>query len=522
MGNKKSSGRPKGSKNKTTLKIEELQHKVNELEQVKNSYDEVLESFTEHFIMSLYESDIIKTVDNATLQTWFSNPDEHINNITTLLTYYYIIDGNIFQLFDLIFSLPSLNYKITTLEKNDKSQEDLKIIKLYLEKIIRHKELTRDLAIQLASKGTLIGTWLGSSKEPYFYTFDNLQYIYPYGRHQGKMIGIIDLKWLDEKEEKERQQILNNLSPLITIQKYERYVNESNMEKKEELRYITLPVEKSLVERIHTLSRNQRLGIPFGTQSLFNIQHKQKLKDLEIAIANKIIKALAVLKFQGKDDNGYKVTSADKKKVFSGVKKALEKNTQNQGITVIAIPDFSDIEFPSPVEKGDELLKPDKYDSINNDITISTGVSPVLSNGTGGNYSSAYLNLEILYKKIDVILEKISLIYNQVINIVLGDKRGNNYIFEYTSSEPLKKDKKIESLFKLMSEGYAIKPYLEEIGEDFEEFIRQSLYEIEELKLRERIIPPKTSHTLSDDSGRPAGDNKEDNDNGNQEKSPSD
>lgn len=521
MEEKKSLGRPKGSKNKTTIMIEDLQRKVRELEEVKNSYDEVLDAFTEHFVMYLYESDIVKTVDNATLQTWFSNPDEYMSNIINLMTYYYIVDGNIFQLFDLIYSLPPLNYKITVLEKDEKTKDDLKTIKLYLEKKIRHKELTRDLMVQLASRGTLIGVWLGSKKDPYFYTFDNLDYVYPYGRYLGKMTAVVDLEWLVEKDEEERMHILENLNPIITQKTYDKYVNETNPDKKKELQYITLPVDTTLVERMHTLSRNQRLGIPFGTQSMFDIQHKQKLKDLEVAVANKIIKALAVLKFQGKDENGIKVSLADKRKVFAGVRNALEKNNKDNGITVVAIPDFSSIDFPTPIENGDEILKPEKYESINHDITMSTGVSPVLSNGTGGNYSSAYLNLEILYKKIDIILEKISLIYNQLINIVLG-KRGNNYIFEYVPSDPLKKEKRIESLFKLHSEGYAVKPLVEELGLDFEEYIEQSLYEIETLGLRELIIPPKTSHTLSNDAGRPAGDNKEDNDDGNQKQSPSD
>lgn len=516
--------RPQGSKNKSTIEIEQLQQRINELEkQYQNSYDQVIDAFTEHFVMDLYNKDIIKRISTETLQTWFANPDENMDKINSLLTYYYIVDGNIFQLFDLIFTLPELDYRITALDKDENSQEDLRIIKYFLEKKIRHKELTRDLLVQLASKGTLLGTWLGNKKDPYFYTFDNLKYAYPYGRYRGKMVGVIDLEWLKDKSNEEREQIFRNLSPLITKRKYENYENETNPDKKKELRYITLPIDKSLVERVHTLSRNQRLGIPFGTQSLFDIQHKQKLKDLETSIANKIIRAMAVLKFKGKDDNDIKVSPSDKKKVFAGVKKALEKNNKDDGITVIALPDFSSIDFPTPVEKGDKLLDPDKYESINSDLNTSTGVSPVLTSGTGGSFSSASLNLSILYKKIGVLLEKIEVIYNQLIDIVLGETRGQNYIFQYNTDEPLKKEKKVEALYKLQSEGYAIKPLIDLLGLDYEDYIKQSLYEIEELKLRDKIIPPKTSHTLSgDDAGRPSGSEKQKNDDGNNNPSPSD
>lgn len=508
--------RPKGSKNKKNITIEKeidvLQQRIHEIEKVSNSYDEVINSFTEHFVMDLYNKDIIKTIDNTTLQKWFSNPDEHMDKITSLLTYYYIVDGNIFQLYDLIFTLPTLEYSITVLNKDEQSKEDLKIIKYFIEKKIRHKELTRDLAIQLASKGTLLGTWLGSEKNPYFYTFDDLEYIYPYGRLNGNMIGVIDLKWLDNKSDKEKDLIYKNLNPLITKQKYNDYQKDVN---NDELRYITLPTEKSLVERMHTLSRNQRLGVPFGTQALFDMQHKKTLKNLEIAVSNKIIRAIAVLKFRGRDECDVKVSPENKKKVFNAVKKALEKNNKDDGITCIAIPDFASFDFPE-LKNGEKSLAPEKYESINGDITTATGVSSVLSNGTNGNYASASLNLSILYKKIGIILEKIDIVYNQLINIILG-KRGENYIFSYKTSEPLKPKDKIDLLMRLHNmEGFSLKHVIDNIdGVDWQEYIEQSIYEQEELKLQERIKPYSSAFTSTDNGGRPSGENKEDNDNGN-------
>lgn len=517
--------RPKGSKNKSNIEtqneIERLQKRINEIEEYSNSYSDTLNTFVEGFVMELYNQDVIKKISTSTLQNWFSNPDQYMQQITNLLTYYYIVDGNIFQLYDLIFTLPQLDYSVTVLEKDEQSQKDLQVIKYFLEKKIRHKELTRDLAVQLASKGTILGTWLGSSKDPYFYTFDNLEYIYPYGRYKGKMVGVVDLRWLDDKSEKERQVIYGNLSPMITERKYKRYKEESDSEKKEELRYVTLPVEKSLVERIHTLSRNQRLGIPFGTQALFDMQHKQVLKNLEVAIANKIIRAIAVLKMRGKDDNDVKVSADDKKKVFAGVKKALEKNSKDDGITCIAIPDFASFEF-SKIEGGDKILNPDKYDSVNNDISASTGVSPVLSNGTGSNYSAASLNLSIMYKKIGILLEKIELIYNQLINIILGE-RGENYIFSYSKTEPLQPKDKLDALFKLQSQGFSTKAVLDSLGIESDEYFKQSIFEIENLKLREKIVPPLSTYTITEnEGGRPSGDGKTENDDGNMQKSPSD
>ena len=87
----------------------------------------------------------------------------------------------------------------------------------------------------------------------------------------------------------------------------------------------------------------------------------------------------------------------------------------------------------------DDILSPDKYESVNNDITSGTSISSVLTNGTGGNYASANLNLEMLYRKIDAMLEQIEEIYNQLITIVLGKSKGKKYRFEYIKGVPLSK-----------------------------------------------------------------------------------
>lgn len=388
-------------------------------------------------------------------------------------------------------------------EKDKHYKEDMLKIKYCLERELKHKNLTRDLIVQLAHEGTLLGTWLKNGNKNYFYVFDNLQYIYPYGRSKGEMVGVIDLEWLDDKSEDEKDAIFNNLSPLITKRKYLRYKNETSNKNN---KYIFLPPDKSLVARIHTLSRNQRLGVPFGTQAIFDIQHKQKLKDLEKAIANKIIKAIAVLKFKGKDDNDIKVKKGEKQKVYKGVRKALEKNSNDKdGITCIAIPDFASFDFPE-MKNGDKALDPKKYESIDGDITNATTVSNVLTNGTKGNYASANLNLNVLYSKIAILLEQIEEIYNQLIILLLGE-RGKNYTFEYIKEPPLSREKKLDVLKNLQTQGYATKYLLDMIGVNSDEYYSESIYEIEELKLRDKIVPPMSSYTMSgkdnNETGRP-------------------
>ena len=195
------------------------------------------------------------------------------------------------------------------------------------------------------------------------------------------MVGVFDLEYIDTLKEEQKEVLFNTLNPLITKKIYEKWKNCSDSKKKKELQLVVLPPEKSLVARIKVLGRNQRLGLPSGTSAIVDLQHKQKMKELERAIADKIIRALAIVKMRGKDDNGNEVKSLTRKKVFREVKNVLEKsNNSKTGITVVGLPDFATFEYPE-VKGGDDLLDPKKYDSINNDITTSIGISPVLLNG---------------------------------------------------------------------------------------------------------------------------------------------
>lgn len=490
--------------------IKRLQDQIYEYEKKYNTYDEVFNTFVEGWVLELTSS--IKTIEIKTLQKWFSNPDDNIENISNLLSYYYIINGDIFQLYDLIFSLPKLNYKITAFDRDGSYAKDMVKIRQFLERKINYKKLTRELLIQLTHEGTLIGTWLGGKNDPYFYTFSNLKYIFPYGMNKGKMRAVFDLKYLDEMKVTERQALYENLKPLITEKKYEKYKNTTDNDKKKELRYEVLPGDKTLVARTHVLYQNQRYGMPHGTQAMFDILHKQKMKELEQSIADKVIRAMAVLKFKGKDENDQRVQETDKSKVFNAVKRALEKSSKTSGgtVSVIAIPDFAELEFAD--FKGiDDALAPEKYNSANNDISSALGQSKVLTNGTTGNFASAKLNLEVIYSKIGVLLEEIEEVFNQLITIVLGEKKGLNYKFEFDKEIPLSKKEKVDSLFKLQAQGYSVKKITDELGIDFDEYISQSKYEIEVLKLREVIIPAQSTFTLTGkgESGSPTTDDAE-------------
>lgn len=438
----------------------------------------------------MFNEGTIKTIDNKTLQKWLASPDTYNKEITDILNYYYITDGAIFQLYDMMSNLSELNYSIKSFSIGKSQDKNIKKIDKIMEKKIKYKILTRDILTQLHSKGTLICTWLGTKEKPYLFIFDDLDYVFPAYRREGEMVANIDLSWFDEMQEDEREIYFSNLSSMKIREKYDAYKKDRQNNK-----HLELPIDKTIVLRTHTTNRNQRLGIPHGTQTLFDLQHKKKMKDLEVTIANKVMRAIALLKFKGKDDNDTRVVPKSKALVLKEVKRVLQLNQTDGGIACIGIPDFASFEFPE-IKNSDKMLDSEKYKTVNRDISNGIGISTTLTTGLEGNFASAKLNLEMIYKKIGSSLEQIEEVYNKLIEWTLNG--NDDYFLEFDKEMPLTKKEKIETLFKLHQEGFAIKPVVDLIdGVDYNDYIAQSIYEIEKLKLREKIIPPSLSYTSS-------------------------
>lgn len=454
-----------------------------------------INSIMSHFQSKYFNDGIIKDIDMETAQNLLANPDDSKNTLEKLAMYYYISNGDIFQLFDLTRILPTMNYNIRTLKRDSKTDKNMLICKTVL-KNINHKELSRDILSQLITSGTLTGIWLGDKKESYLMIFDDLEFFFPAYRRNGKWVVWCDLAYFDKLDEFDRSNQLENLSPYVTLDDYTNYKNKNN-----EYRFVELPLERTVCLRTHTLKRNQAFGIPWISQGLYDLLHKKKLRDLEKSVANKIINAIAVLTIGNEENPNLKMNKNVKKKIYGNTKLALEKNTDS-GIAMIGIPEFAKLEFPT---MKSDALEPNKFESINNDITNTLGYSRVLTNGTGGNFASAKLNLDIIFRRISELLELVeSEVYGKLFNIILPKSTSDNYYIEYDKSYPLTNKEKVDIYMKLHSMGYTVKSVIENIGDDYEEFIEDTLYEIDKKKLREKVIPPLTSYTITgEDNGRP-------------------
>lgn len=445
------------------------------------------------FCTDAYSSGTIKDVSEEQLQKYMANPERFNEQLRKYSMYKYITDGDIHKLVEYIRILPNLDYKIKTLGTRAKTNK-YELVCRKMMRSVEHKQLTRDVLTQLALTGTIVGVIMGepnSTTQPlHCHIFDDLEYFFPGRRKNGRWTVWVDMSYFDQVLDLEdKLDLIESLSPFITIDDYKNY-----KENGEKFRYIELPQERSICIRANTIKRNARLGIPMVTHAVFGVKHKERLRDLEKNIAGKVIRAVNVLTIGIKDSE----TSTYKKlgeplarSVFENVKKGL--TDESNDTPVVGLPEWASLDFKDANTDG---LESDKMENITEDISNSIGLP------RESTYATMKLYIDIMYDRIGELLENIeNEVYNKLIALSLPKSIGSDYYMEYEKEYPLSQGEKIAVLEKLVSMGYAITPLLEMIGLNPTEYINQSMYEIEELKLREKIVPPLTSYTMTEGAG---------------------
>lgn len=458
------------------------------------------------FTSEMFTDGVINEVSMETLKKWLASPQKYKKELEKYAIYQYVSNGDIFQLFDLMRILPKLNYSIKTLKLNNRNDTHTLTCRRAM-KEINHKELTRDILSQTISAGTLCGVWVGSSKKnkrtqetPYPILFNDLEHFFPARRKRGKWTIWCDLEYFNDIEEDAyKQDLLEELNPYITEKILNEYFDDNNK------RFVEFPVERSICIRTHVLRRNQRFGLPWNTPAIKDIKHQEKLKNLEKVAANKVMNAVTVLTIGSEKDPqnyGWKaIGKVTRNSIAKNVKKGLNTNEEGE-VSVVGLPEFCKLEQKAPQTN---VLNPEKFNAINSDIGNDTGIARTLTNGQGGNYASANLNLEIIYNRISELLEMIEIeVYNKLFQIILPDSIGRDYYLEYEKGYPLSTTEKAKIFKELHMLGYSLKPLVELLGEDFDDYIENSIYEIESMDLREKIKPPMSTYTMTEDeTGKP-------------------
>ena len=471
------------------------QAEIENAQRSMNEYSDAISDMQEGYIGNLFGDGIVETLDNETLLEWLSNPDENFENIQNYMAYLYYSNGVIYQLFTIIRTLSDLNYSIEVIDSSAKSNEkSLQTIRQMMKKV-RYKEVTRDLLTQTCVNGTVVCTWLGDKKNPYLHIFDKPQWVFPKFRRNGDWVAVIDLAWFEEMdEETERVIWFETLKGVVSESDFNAYQNDTSNDEK---RYIELPQETTKVIRVNTLFRNQRIGLPMGTQYLPDLVHKNSFRELENTIVNKVVRNVATLTVGNKEVPYLSLNKNVRKKVTNGVYNTLQKSISAKGTPLAVVPEWAKLEFAAL--DGLDGLDNDKYEAVDNDASIDSGLPTPMFTGKDGSSASMKYAYTFLYKRIGEILEQIEDVYNKGFYFVLGNK-SENFWMNFDKRIPLDAEKVLGALQALHSEGFAIKPIVDLLPDvEFQDYITQSLYEQETLDLYSKIKPPATSYTQSGD-----------------------
>lgn len=489
------------------LKILNSEYDVynSQLRKSLNTYEEFTQDFIEGGVNPNSDK-VPETITDTVIQEWLSNPDENIEDIVSYMTYLYCADGNIYQLYTLMSSLPKLNYKIRAFDRNMQGYEEslIKCDKILYQ--VNHKKITRDIISQLCATGNVVCAWLGNKSNPYLYIFPTEEYIFAGYRVNGEWVVQMDMSKFEEMQELERNLQLETFKSLGVDKHYKKYMRD-----REKYKYMILPPDKVTVLRSNTLYSNQRMGLPMGIQSLFDINHKNALRLLDKSIVEKAVKGISILKI-GDDSHEFDaINKGLKQKIIKSVQTAIANAKKSKGIGGLAIlPNFADLNF-SEME-GLDALSDKKFDTINSDINSSIGMNASITGGSGSNYQTSKINLSMIYSRVDAMLETIEPIFRKLFAITLTKQLSNNISFEFIKGEPLSNKETLDAITKLGAMGYSMKAIADMLPTtSYTELLTDSLYEIETLKLREKIIPPRTSSTLSSDdesqTGAPVNEN---------------
>lgn len=475
--------RLRNSNNNNIQNVKPLQH-------MDNTYEDYTSDFMTGWISESNGNGAFATITNDDINKWLSNPNTYFTEIINLMKYLAITDSNIYQLYQILTSLPTLNYKIHTINVDKKTKDkDITLINNSLLKC-RYKQLSRELLMQGNVEGTVVAMWLGTKNEPYLHIFSDLRYVFPAFRRKGQWIAVCDMSWFDNMQEAERMYIFEELSPYITQNDYDNYKKNAD-----EFQYKELDSKRTCVIRFNTMSKNQRLGIASGTQVIKDIRHKQVLKELDESISANVIDKIPVLQIGSNEKPNETIPKKVRRNIGSSVFKVLQGSKTEGKLGLITIPEYCNLTFLESDTDEMDGLDEAKYQTVNNDINSGLGISSALLSGSG-NGSVVKYNLETLYRKIASQLDELDIVFQKFLNLVLGTN-ANNYVFEFEKDTPLSNKEKLDVLTKLHAEGFSVKAIIDMVsGIDFESYVKQSMIE-QESNMYDIIKPPLTSYTAT-------------------------
>lgn len=505
------------------------QKEIDYTELMVSSYSSTIESVWNGFEMS----EIFKDIDSQTLRKYQSNPVKYNPQLRKLSLYWYGQKGILSKTYDLYRNLHSLRSSTSIFNPYEEDMDErLNDIKMFDFRILK-KDMLRDIIFQVAVEGTCLGYIRGNSLDKKYIQILDLEYYIARNLKNGIWQIEVDLykfatgsnkssintpsdHTLTEKELMPIDELSNQ--PIEVRRAYARLINKSknardNSSKiNKETRYYKINIDKTFVIK-NMAKHNERVGRPLGLPAFDDLLHKELIRATEDAMIDRIINTMLVVKLGETGKDGFHPTDPQRKALAKEIKKAITNNNIT-GLKLIGLPYWATID---QLKVDLSLFDKTKYEAIDNDIAISLGVQGMFGGDKQQTFASADLSLKILFSNIFSILEQIeNNLFNYQYNYILKTPEQNSIVMrKFVRTTDMNDDKLIDAYKDMMAMGGSIKKYFDAIGDiDFEEFVAQTKYEHDILKLEEVLIPYLTSYTATD-TGRPTNDNKVDDGKGN-------
>jgi hypothetical protein len=424
--------------------------------------------------------------------------------------YWYGLKGAINRTYELYKSLHSLDsaLKIENPLKLPIVDDLVKIAKF--DKGVNRKSVIRDILFQSVSQGSAIGYIHGTSTNRYVQMLD-LDYYVPKGIVNGQWQVEVDLvkfshvnKNLTDEYPYDYTFNPKELLPKAELLAQPRevqlaYTNFQTSTKQQDRHYL-LSLNRTFVIKI-MCTQSERLGRPAGMPAFSDLLHKEIIRDAEIALIDRIINMILVLKLGESGEKGFKPSGEVRREMARETKKALTSDTL-KGLKLIGIPYWAEIEA---LKTDLSLFDKEKYESIDNDIMVALGVSGIMGGSKENSFAGGQLMASLFMTNIYSILEQIEEnLFNYQYNLIVPDSTVTfKRVFNRTMV--LDNKSKIEILNKLVDRGGSIRYLLDAIGIDFDEYITNVEYEKETRKVNDIFEPFETSFTMSKEDGGDGG-----------------
>lgn len=492
---------------------------LNEINSVVQKTNEIYNSSTDDYrelaslsflIDSLSENIDSPTVSMKEIIKWTKNPIKYSKNLYNYSLFLYGENSIVSRSYDLFTNVHSLNSSLKISNPDDENLiDDLKEIKRY-DSYINKETVIRDILREVVH-----GTCIGFIHRKRYLQILDFEIYTPTNLVDGYWEVVVDLLKLTTADEnktiyeypneyqpekyKPKKEVIDR-QPEIVRQAFGKWQRGGKQ------RYFKLPVEMTIVIK-HDSLQQERYGRPYAMPAMKSILHKEMLTMAEQVLIDKLINSVYVLTMgeKGKEQDGaYKPNSSQRRTVGSATKDALNKKSDSSNVSsrIIGLPWWASLDA---LEIDKSIFSPDKFEEVSNDIRIALGVGEIFGVQDSGSYASASISIDLFMKNVLNVLAQIEdQLFNRQYQLMTTN-RNNIFTRKFSRGTVVIGDERIEVLKQLMNYGGSIKAVLDELGLDYDEYIKQVKKEKDVDKLHDLFEPFRTSSTLSnDEGGRPS------------------